>query len=113
MTTVIHFFIIPRSVLLTMRSISDTCCTEIQITYFIFDNFYFSKILPFFEITWKNIVERGRPQMTIWRMRVACWITKAIYTHSEYVILIAFPLQQWFLERALPLRYTHIACLVN
>jgi hypothetical protein len=28
--------------------------------------------------------------MTIWRMRFACWITKATNTHSEYVILIAF-----------------------
>ena len=34
--------------------------------------------------------------MTIWRMRIACWITKATYTHSEYALIhIAFPLQQW------------------
>ena len=26
----------------------------------------------------------------IWRMRIACWITKAIDIHSEYVILIVF-----------------------
>jgi len=38
--------------------------------------------------------------MKIWRMRIACWIRKAIDTHSEYVILIAFPLQQW-LHKAL------------
>jgi hypothetical protein len=36
-------------------------------------------------------VEPDRPQLTIWRMPTACWITKAIGTHSEYVILIAFP----------------------
>jgi hypothetical protein len=29
------------------------------------------------------------------RMRIACWITKATNTHSEYVILIPFPQQQW------------------
>ena len=29
--------------------------------------------------------------------------------HSEYVILIDFPLQQWLRERALVLRYTYIA----
>ena len=29
-----------------------------------------------------------------------------INTHSEYVILIAFPLRQWLQERALMLRYT-------
>jgi hypothetical protein len=51
--------------------------------------------------------------MTIWRMRFACWITKAIHTHTKYVILIAFPLQQWLQERVSLLRYTYIACLIN
>jgi len=32
-------------------------------------------------------------------MRLACWITQAIDTHPEYVILIAFPLQDLFRER--------------
>jgi len=50
--------------------------------------------------------------MTIWRVRIACWIPKATNRHSEYVILIAFPLQQWLHERASVLRYTYIACLV-
>jgi hypothetical protein len=74
---------------------------------------------PFFnrafcEITWKNVVERGRPQMTIWRMRIACCtrIPKATSTHSEYEILISFPLQQWLYERASLLRYSYITCLV-
>ena len=43
-------------------------------------------------------------------MRFACWITKAANTDSEYVILIAFPLQQWLHERTSVLRYTNIAC---
>jgi hypothetical protein len=34
------------------------------------------------------MVQPDRPQMTIWRMRFACWITKATDTHSEYVILL-------------------------
>jgi len=29
------------------------------------------KIRTVYEKTWKNIVEWGRPQMTIWRMRIA------------------------------------------
>jgi len=33
------------------------------------------------------------PQMALWRMRFACWIPKATNAHSEYLILIAFPLQ--------------------
>jgi hypothetical protein len=45
-------------------------------------------------------------------MRFACWITKATDTHSEYVILIAFPLQQWLRERASVSRfYAHrVSC---
>jgi len=26
-------------------------------------------------VMWKNIVEQGRPPMTIWRMRIAYWNT--------------------------------------
>jgi hypothetical protein len=48
----------------------------------------------------------------IWHMCFACWITKATGTHSEYVILIAFPWQQWFHKLASVLHYTYIACLV-
>jgi len=28
---------------------------------------------------WKNIAEPGRLRMTIWRMRIACWIP--VYKH--------------------------------
>jgi len=28
------------------------------------------------------MAETGRPQMTVWPMRIACWIPKAIDTHS-------------------------------
>ena len=59
-----------------------------------------------YEIMWKNSVPPDRSQMM--RMYIACWITKATDTHSEYVILIAFPLQQWLRERASMLRsYVH------
>ena len=61
----------------------------------------------------KILYDRGMPQMTVWRMRNACWIPKATNTHIGYVILIAFLLQQWLCERASMLHYTHFACLVN
>jgi hypothetical protein len=72
--------------------------------------------------------------VTIRRIRVACWISKAICTYAhahvhafgcpdahthnyahtgQYVMTIAFPQQQWFHERASVLRYTYIACLVT
>ena len=47
----------------------------------------------------------------VWRMRIACWVIKAKETHSEYVILIPFTLQQWLNERAQMSRYTYVACL--
>jgi len=46
--------------------------------------------------------------MTIWRMCIACWILKTTNTQTEYVILIAFQLQQLLHERASLLRYTYI-----
>jgi len=61
---------------------------------------------------WKNTIERVRLQMTIWRMPIAYWLSKATNTFSEYILLIVFPLQRWLHERALMLRYTYIACLV-
>jgi len=61
----------------------------------------------------KNIVEPDRPQMTIWSMTIACWIQKAINTHSEHVILTAFPRQEWLHERASRLRYTYSESLVR
>jgi len=65
-----------------------TFCVQNFLFSYFFGNF------TVYEITWKKFVERGRPQMTIRRMRIACWIPKATYTHSQYVILTAFPQQQ-------------------
>ena len=65
------------------------------------------------EIMWKNVVQSDRAQMTIWRTCIACWIPKATDTHSEYVIRIAFPLEQWLCERASVLFYTYIVLFVN
>jgi hypothetical protein len=57
-------------------------------------NIFFFEDRVVYEITWKNNVERGRPQIAVWRMLIACWIPKATNTHSVCVIFIAFPLQQ-------------------
>jgi hypothetical protein len=60
---------------------------------------------------WKNIVERGRLQMSIWRIRIASWIPNATNTPSKYVMLTVFPQQQWLHVRASMLRYTYIDCV--
>ena len=41
-------------------------------------------------------------------MRIVCWVPKATNTHCR----IAFPLQQWFKQRAVQLRYTDIDSLI-
>jgi hypothetical protein len=64
--------------------------TETHISYFLL--FSFSKNRAICEIMWKNIVQPGRPYITIWRMRIACWIPKATNTKAQCVILINFPL---------------------
>ena len=50
--------------------------------------------------------------MKIWRMRYVCWVPKDTDRLSQYVILIAFPLQQWLHERVSVLRYTYIAFVI-
>jgi hypothetical protein len=65
-----------------------------------------------YEIMWRNIVELGRPQMTISLMRIACWIPKTTRTHIVCVIPIVFLLQQWLLDCSSKLRYAHLVCLV-
>jgi hypothetical protein len=48
----------------------------------------------------------------MWSMHTECGTTKATNTHSEYVMLIAFPWQQWLRERAsMSFTRTYIACL--
>jgi hypothetical protein len=93
-----------------MKNISDRHCRENQNTYSIFNNF--SENRAVYEAKWKNFAEPGRPWKTIWRTRIECCISKATNRHSEYKILIAFPLQQWLQERASMSCYTYIATLV-
>jgi len=96
---------------LEWKNISDKRCRETRNTHFMFNHFFFNRVV--YEIMWKTFEERNGPQMTIWHMRIACWIPKATNTHTSCVILIAFPLQQWLHERASMLRLTYLACLVN
>jgi hypothetical protein len=94
------FVIISRSILPRMRifqpKVVENIKTHILCSLALFEN------STIYEIIWKNSVPPDRPQ--IMRMHIACWITRATDTHSEYVILIGFPLQQWLRERASMLR---------
>ena len=93
-----------------MRNVLDKIVHKIK-THIYVQYFFFSKIM-LFEIMWKNKAEADRPQMTKWTTRFVCWIPKAQNTQSEYVILIAFPRQQWLHEHASILLYMHTVCLI-
>ena len=65
-----------------------------SVTFFFFNH-------AVYEIIWKEYARARRAtDEIIRRMRLACYITKATDTHSEYVILLALPQQQWLCERA-------------
>jgi len=66
-----------------MRNVPDKSCRENQNTHCV--QFFFFQNLDVYEITWKNIVEPDSLWMKIQRMRIACWIPKAINTNSGYV----------------------------
>ena len=79
----VHFLTKSRSFLLRMRHVSNKICRENGNTFCV--QYFFFENLDIYEKVWKNIVARDKPQMAIWRMRIACWIPKAINTHTQVV----------------------------
>jgi hypothetical protein len=57
------------------------------------------------------MIQPDMPQIAIWRIRIACWLTKATNTNLEYVIL-SFLHHNNGLERA-PECYKYIVSLIN
>ena len=70
------------------RNISEKGCKENQNTHFMFHNVFSRKLCRL--RCGKNMAEPDRPQTTLWRVRLACWLTKATDIHSEYVIFLSF-----------------------
>jgi len=90
-----RILIISRSFLLRVKNVP-TKCVESKSTHFYVT---FFKSCPLWETLKKNIAEPGRPQMTIWRKRIACLYCRLhthihththTHTHSEYVICNTF-----------------------
>ena len=77
------FWIVRRSVFDRTRNVSDKNCRENQNTYFVFNNLPYFENRAIYEVMWKSSVQPGRRQMTIWRMRIACWITKSTHKHTH------------------------------
>ena len=63
-----------------MRNVSDKVVEKIE-TH-ILCSLTFFRNSAVYEITWENIVEPDRLQMTVRCMQIASWITKTIDTHS-------------------------------
>jgi len=108
------FMTVSRWFFRRMRKVSGKSCSEKK-TYILSSTTFFSRKSC---RLWENVGENkyGTAGQTTdvniaRRMRIACRITKATYTHSEYVITIPFPRQQWLRERSSLLRYTYRAVL--
>ena len=69
---------------LGVRNVSDKSCKENQNTHFVSVTFV-SENRTVYEIMWKTFADQGKPQMTIWPMRIACWFTTATNTHTQVV----------------------------
>jgi len=77
------FLIISRLFVRRMRNVSAKICSKNQNTHFVFSNGFIENSAVY-EKMWKNIAEWGSPQMTIWRMRIACWVPKATNAHIQF-----------------------------
>jgi len=84
-------------------------------------NIYFCSIVYFYEKSWclwdnaeKYGRARGASDDILQRVRTAWWMAGVIDTFREYLILIAFPWQQWLRERASMSRlYVHCLFLYS
>jgi hypothetical protein len=59
-----------------MENVSDKICTKIQNTHFMFNNF-FAKNRTVYKVEKYGTARQATDDITIWRMRFACWIKKA------------------------------------
>ena len=59
-------------VILRMKNVSDKDVEKIKTHILCAITFFENHAV--FEIMWKNTVERGKPQMKIWLMRIGYWV---------------------------------------
>ena len=104
------FVTISLSVLLRIKTFGAMVVEKIK-THFMSNNSPTppqKKNLALYEIIWENIVESGRSQM-----RIACWITEATDSHSEYVILYLLLFHYTNAPRYNVLNIYCLSCLVT
>jgi hypothetical protein len=67
-----------------MRNVSDKTVENIK-AQILCSVIFFSKNGAIYEAMWKNIVEPGRPKVTLRLMHIVFWITKATNTAASVV----------------------------
>jgi len=90
-----------------MRNVSDKRCGELQYTLL-----FLRKSCTFYELMWKTYSRAGQAtdDNIIRRVRLACGVTKAADTLSEYLTLIACPRQLLLREPRLNITF-YVHCL--
>ena len=91
-----------------MRNFSDRSCSENQTHISCSVSFFPPRKSWFLWSNVENIVEPGRPQMTIWRMRIAWWIPKATDTLNMWFYCFSTAKKKL---QMLPNITLHIQCL--
>ena len=81
--------IIPPQFFLEIETFQTKVIEKIE-RHFMVNSSFFSKIVPFMRYVEKYVTARqATDDNIIMDMRFACWTTKAIDTHLEYVILLS------------------------
>ena len=74
-----------------MKNVLDKSCREYHNTHFIFHIFFPHENRAVYEVEHGGAIEATNDN-TIWRMRVACWISKATRSHAHaYSSAPSFP----------------------
>ena len=98
------FMIISCRILLRTRNVSDNVVQKVK-THCMFN---FQKLCHLWDNVEKcDTARQATDGNIIWNMCFVCWITQATDLHSEYVIHIAYPQQQWLHERTSVSIHTH------
>jgi hypothetical protein len=95
-----------RSIIPRIKNVSDKIIKKVK-TRNLYSVTFFNRAV--YALMWKSILGPDRPQMAIWRMRIACW------THDyKHDTLTAVEVQQMSHERApvlhirtFPVLFTH------
>jgi hypothetical protein len=101
------FIIISRSNVLKVRNISAARCRDTQNTHFMFNDLFRKSCLLWDNVEKCDKARQATGYSSIRPIHIACCTD----THSECVIIIACPQQQWIHESTSIFRYTYIACL--